>query len=63
MFEYIWTFWPNPHVCVCVCVYGLYMHVYGFVQKVHKIKDKFFIFTNNFIDLDILNISAISHVL
>ena len=26
----------------------------------HKIKDKFFIFTNNFIDLDILSMSAIS---
>ena len=26
----------------------------------HKIKDTFFIFTNNFIDLDVLSISAIS---
>ena len=26
----------------------------------HKIKDTFFIFTNNFIDLDILSMSAIS---
>ena len=28
----------------------------------HKIKDTFFIFTNNFIDLDILSMSAISCV-
>ena len=27
----------------------------------HKIKDIFFIFTNNFIDLDILSMSTISH--
>ena len=27
-----------------------------------KIKDAFFIFTNNFIDLDILSMSIISHV-
>ena len=27
-----------------------------------KIKDTFFIFTNNFIDLDILSMSAVSHV-
>ena len=28
----------------------------------HKIKDMFFIFTNNFVDLDILSMSAICHV-
>ena len=33
--------------------------LYGFF---HKIKDTFFIFTNNFIDLDILSTGAISHV-
>ena len=32
---------------------------YGFF---HKRKYIFFIFTNNFIDLDILNMSAISHI-
>ena len=29
----------------------------------HKIEDTLFIFTNNFIDLDILSILAISHML
>ena len=28
----------------------------------HKVKDIFFIFTNNFVDLDILSMSATSHV-
>ena len=28
----------------------------------HKIEDTFFIFMNNFIDLDILSVSAISHM-
>ena len=39
-------------------------HCYWAGQKVHKvfsIKDTFLIFTNNFIDLDILSMSAISH--
>ena len=32
---------------------------YGFF---HEIKDTLLIFTNNFIDLDILSMSAVSHV-
>ena len=32
------------------------------VHYVFSIKDTFFIFTNNFIDLDILSMSALSHV-
>ena len=35
-----------------VCMYGVFW----------KIKDTFFIFTNNFIDLGILSMSAISHL-
>ena len=41
------------------------VHVLGWPKSplcfFHKIKDTFFIFSNNFIDLDILSMSAISH--
>ena len=32
------------------------------VRSVYPIKDTFFMFTNNFIDLDILSMSVLSHV-
>ena len=43
---------------ICI-ILGCPKSLYGFF---YKIKDTFFIFTNNFIDLNILSMSAISHV-
>ena len=45
--------------CLYTIVLGWPKSPYGFF---HKIKNTFFIFTNNFIDLDILSMSAISWV-
>ena len=49
-----------------VCIH-VKTNSYWFGQKVHiilfyKTKDTFFIFTNNFIDLDLLSMSPTSHV-
>ena len=43
----IWFYWIGQNACMVLF---------------HKTKDTFFIFTNNFIDLDILSMSAISHI-
>ena len=48
----IWTKGQTQILDWLKCLYGFF----------HKIKDTFFIFTNNFIDLDILSTGAISHV-
>ena len=49
---YVWV-WYFTHVM------DWPKNLFSFLKK---IKDTFFIFTNNFIDLDILSMSAISHV-
>ena len=65
-------------VCLCANFSSLQGHRHNWVRPTllqelggwpksrfwffHKIKDTFFIFTNNFIDLDILSMSAVSRV-
>ena len=44
---------------LCCYLLGWPKSLYSFF---HKAKSTFFIFTNNFIDLDILSMSALSHI-
>ena len=63
---YIYTFISNLFVNNPSFNFSILSSVLGWPKSpfsfFHKIKDTLFIFTNNFIDLDILSVLAISHV-